>query len=946
MLRGKITAGLLMLMAFQTSARTIPVVITWTDDPQTTATISWERDSEGRGTVQYGLTTNYTDTAVDPGGTRRHSLTLRGLNAGTKYYFQATSTDGFEQDGSFKTAPGPGDPFNFAVHGDLQGGLTPSWGRDVAEEIIQNEPDFVIHVGDLADPVYSESWPTWEQFFTITTDELQRAVFMPVCGNHDDGPSGNADYWKVFNLPEKPSNGSCYSFDVGNTHFVALNSEENFEREGQTNWLARDLQRAANDPDIAWIIPYFHHPPYSKGHRPGEDDIKARWCPIFVQYEADVVFSGHSHNYQRTVPIRGINYFVAGGGGGTLYSSDFTPGFHEYATTCLFFVSCHVTGLQMQVRGIRTDGLIFDQTVYTNIGRAVRVDPAFPVRGETVKISYNAANGPLFYSSPVWLYLGTDAFGSAIINTAMTWNAGSGRWEHELTVPSACTNRLAFAFHDAAVTNWDNNFAYNWQALLERAACDPKTPAAGSNVTIRYEADMGPLRLLGQVFLRADFGGGASVYAMTNTSGAVWEYTLPVPSEAALMEIFFTAGFSWDNNEGMGWEYEVAGGPGPAEVPPLMVQGTPVISTNPAPQNSAGDNFDFIISGGAVGSPSAWGGFGDFGSLYFNYDASNLYVGGIGTDLGGSNNVLMLFLGMNTLTDNATNLWHKSSLPQALDYLHNVGFAEPMDVAIVYGDEYGDDPHYTNFTYGGYNFGQGIFYIGTNSLSFVVMPGAHLSQFDGTGTAACLSDDDDGDRRTDRWEASLPWGSLGASSIDDLEWLTAAGVIGSSSTNGKDRYLSAAIVADRPLGPRHSAGNFGYGFLALQPKLVYLEGGDADADGLPNLWEHLNFGTSLGPSALSDDDGDLFSNWGEYVAGTEPTNPLSYFAVSTASSHPVSGNSFVLEWPAAVGRTYEVHRSTNDMVSFDLLAENLETGIYTDTVTGIERAAYRIGVDF
>lgn len=944
MLRGRIVAAVLMLMTVRGFARTIPVVITWTDNPQTTATISWERDAEGRGTMQYGLTTNYTDTVVDAGGIRRHSLTLTGLTPGTKYFFEASSTDGFAQPGYFRTAPPSGDSFNFAVHGDLQGGLTPSWARDVTEEIIQNEPDFVIHVGDLADPVYSESWPTWEQFFTTTTDELQRAVFMPVCGNHDDGPSGNADYWKVFNLPQKPSGGSCYSFDVGNTHFVALNSVTNFEREGQTNWLAHDLQRAANDTNIAWIISYFHHPPYSKGQRPGEDDIKARWCPIFVQYEADVVFSGHSHNYQRTVPIRGVNYFVAGGGGGTLYSSDFTPGFHEYATTCLFFVSCHVTNLQMQVRGIRTDGLIFDQTVYTNAGRAVRVEPAFPVRGETVKIFYNAAIGPLFYSSPVWIYLGVDDFSSALINTAMTWNGSSGRWEHEFTVPLSCTNRLAFVFHDAAVTNWDNNYEHNWQALLERATCDPEVPAAGSNVIIRYEADMGPLHGLGQVYLHAGFGGGPSVYAMTNTSAAVWQYSIPVPSAANEMEIFFTAGSSWDNNEGMNWEYDVSGGYGISEIPPLMMQGTPMIATNPAAQNAAGDNFDFELSGGDVVSRSAWGGFGDFGNLYFNYDSSNLYVGGIGTDLGGSNNVLMLFLGMNTLSDNATNLWHKSSLPQALDYLHNIGFSEPMDVAILYGDEYGDDPDYTNFTYGGYDFGQGIYYIGTNSSSFVVVPGSRLSQFDGTGTTACLGDDDDATRRTDRWEASLPWGSLGAFGIDDLEWLTVAGAIGSSSTNGKDRYLSAAFVAERSLGARHSAGNFGYGFLALQPKLVYLESGDADADGLPNLWEHINFGTSLGPAASADSDGDLFSNWGEYAAGTEPTNPLSFFFVSPSSPQAVSEDRFVLEWPDAEGRTYELHRSTNDLASFDLLVTNLVSGIYTDMVSGIERAVYRVGV--
>ena len=33
----------------------------------------------------------------------------------------------------------------------------------------------------------------------------------------------------------------------------------------------------------------------------------------------DLVFSGHDHVYERTVPIRGVTYVVSGGGGRRLY---------------------------------------------------------------------------------------------------------------------------------------------------------------------------------------------------------------------------------------------------------------------------------------------------------------------------------------------------------------------------------------------------------------------------------------------------------------------------------------------------------------------------------------------------------------------------------------------------------------------------------------------------
>jgi hypothetical protein len=108
--------------------------------------------------------------------------------------------------------------------------------------------------------------------------------------------------------------------------------------------------------------------------------------------------------------------------------------------------------------------------------------------------------------------------------------------------------------------------------------------------------------------------------------------------------------------------------------------GTPAISDNPdgAAPNHVGDNFDLAEVGPAVAAPAAARGFGDWGAVRANADAANLYLGGTNADLGGSNNVLVLFLGVDTLTDNAWNLWHKSGPPLALDFLHNVRFAEPV----------------------------------------------------------------------------------------------------------------------------------------------------------------------------------------------------------------------------------------------------------------------------
>lgn len=52
---------------------------------------------------------------------------------------------------------------------------------------------------------------------------------------------------------------------------------------------------------------------------------------------------------------------------------------------------------------------------------------------------------------------------------------------------------------------------------------------------------------------------------------------------------------------------------------------------------------------------------------------------------------------------------------------------------------------------------------------------------------------------------------------------------------------------------------------------------DSDVDGIPDWWELAHFGAITGAGADLDDDGDEVSNMDEYIADTNPTNPLSYF---------------------------------------------------------------------
>jgi hypothetical protein len=78
---------------------------------------------------------------------------------------------------------------------------------------------------------------------------------------------------------------------------------------------------------------------------------------------------------------------------------------------------------------------------------------------------------------------------------------------------------------------------------------------------------------------------------------------------------------------------------------------------------------------------------------------------------------------------------------------------------------------------------------------------------------------------------------------------------------------------------------------------------DVDMDGIADDWE-TRFG--LAPNDNSDRDldadGDRMSNWAEYVAGTDPTNSLSYLKVETLSL----GGGATISFGAVSNRTYTI----------------------------------------
>jgi hypothetical protein len=84
---------------------------------------------------------------------------------------------------------------------------------------------------------------------------------------------------------------------------------------------------------------------------------------------------------------------------------------------------------------------------------------------------------------------------------------------------------------------------------------------------------------------------------------------------------------------------------------------------------------------------------------------------------------------------------------------------------------------------------------------------------------------------------------------------------------------------------------------------------DANANGIPDAYEFEKFGAlDSSRTKLTDTDHDGLSDWGEFVAGTDPNNPPPPFRVT---AQRLAGNLVKLSWPSVTNHTYRVHTSTN-----------------------------------
>ncbi|MFD9889235.1 discoidin domain-containing protein [Amycolatopsis sp. NPDC059027] len=288
-------------------------------------TLAWEPAKDDVGVTEYEVlrngnvvgksaTTGYTDTSLASG--TEFTYTVRARDA-------AGNLSAPSAPAKAATQPGGGiGGITLVVAGDIAKAQFPSEHQKTAQLVAGVNPQYVLTVGDnqydsgTISEFRSYYDKTWGKFKNIT---------KPTPGNHEWYDKLNG-YKQYFGPIATPQGQPYYSFDVGDFHFVALDSDPVTDgiSGDQVAWLRQDLAKNTK----ACVGGYWHHPRFNSGQYGDIKSVAPLWDEM-VKAKADVVFGGHDHHYERIKPLNsaghvdeanGVRSAVVGIGGDSLYS--------------------------------------------------------------------------------------------------------------------------------------------------------------------------------------------------------------------------------------------------------------------------------------------------------------------------------------------------------------------------------------------------------------------------------------------------------------------------------------------------------------------------------------------------------------------------------------------------------------------------------------------------
>lgn len=254
---------------------------------------------------------------------------VKGLQPKTTYEYRLVTAEKATAWQQFTTTDKDLNKYKVMVYGDSQAANYNVWGK-VAQAGYERNKDaaFFINMGDLVDNG-QDRWQ-WREWFKNARPLLDKMPVAPVIGNHE---AYSLD-WKVAKpetfpailaVPENGPEGQkrlAYSFNYGDVHFVALNTNYQETKdwypdmiEKEAAWLDKDLAKARADHKR--IIVLMHRPPWEYPFNGPYDPHGEAFVPLLDKYQVELAFTAHVHSYSRTYPWK--NGGVSKDGSGTTY---------------------------------------------------------------------------------------------------------------------------------------------------------------------------------------------------------------------------------------------------------------------------------------------------------------------------------------------------------------------------------------------------------------------------------------------------------------------------------------------------------------------------------------------------------------------------------------------------------------------------------------------------
>jgi len=272
----------------------------------TSIVVSWITSTETESEVRYGISQSSLDIIVkgDPIATKYHRVLLTGLSPNTTYYYKTSASNDVYH---FTTAPTGIFNYSFSAWSDHRTNTevqTSVWQKhqpNVVEHIYKAFQDmgktnaFSICSGDITSLSNDLlGWKTW--FDDIGFQNWgSNAPVQLAFGNHER--YGDSEYKMVqqfYPYTKQADDRFYYSFDYGGVHFIILDPydkghswAQNFT-EAQLNWLKNDLEANKN---ATYTLIFMHPNPVRLS------GVKAELDTLCQQYDIDMIFCGHHHEF-------------------------------------------------------------------------------------------------------------------------------------------------------------------------------------------------------------------------------------------------------------------------------------------------------------------------------------------------------------------------------------------------------------------------------------------------------------------------------------------------------------------------------------------------------------------------------------------------------------------------------------------------------------------------